>query len=172
MASGPSEAIILLVEDNPDDVRLLKEVCDEMGFDGLLSIVSTGSGALDVVNRRGEHTAVPRPHLIVLNWHLQDTDGKEVLAQSNEDSVHGRIPVIVTSGHCPNPLSRKCTNRERMPVFKNRQGPTNSRKQFVWSSRSGCRLRSFRPLLRSDSCLKQWSSRFPSSIRVQRGNDR
>lgn len=89
---------ILLVEDNPGDARLVEEVCDEIGISGQLHIVSNGTDALDFVMQRGDYTGAPRPDLIVLDWHLPRMDGKELLQKLTDESPHGHIPVLVTSG--------------------------------------------------------------------------
>ena len=89
---------ILLVEDNPGDARLVKEVSEDLGLEDLLSTVTTGSDALDFVNQRGEYTDAPSTNLIILDWHLPDMAGEVVLEELNSDPAHNHIPVIVTTG--------------------------------------------------------------------------
>lgn len=89
---------ILLVEDNPGDARLVKEMCSDMGLSDLFHTVSTGSDALDFVNQRGEHADVPRTDLVVLDWHLSRMKGREVLEELNSNPVSNHIPVIVITG--------------------------------------------------------------------------
>lgn len=87
---------ILLVEDNPGDVRLTEELLTEAGFDPTVHVVSDGSDALDFLHRRGEYGDAPRPDAILLDLHLPRTDGTEVLERMDDDVRE--IPVIVLSG--------------------------------------------------------------------------
>lgn len=89
---------ILLVEDNPGDARLVKEVCSNMGLADPLHTVSTGSDALDFVNQRGEYTDAPKTDLIILDWHLPNKDGEDVLEELNSDPDTNHIPIIVVTG--------------------------------------------------------------------------
>lgn len=88
---------LLLVEDNPGDARLLEEAFSPVLADGLHT-VSSGEGAVDFVNQRGTHANAPRPDLILLDWHLPDMDGEDVLTELNSDPDHAHIPVIVLTG--------------------------------------------------------------------------
>ncbi|OVE83815.1 response regulator [Natronolimnobius baerhuensis] len=89
-------AEILLVEDNPGDVRLTKELLKEAEMEPTLHVVTDGADALDFVHQRGEYADAPRPDLILLDLHLRQMDGEEVLAAMNGDVKD--IPVIVLSG--------------------------------------------------------------------------
>ncbi|MCU4924433.1 response regulator [Halobacteria archaeon AArc-dxtr1] len=89
---------VLLVEANSGDARLVEEVCHEMGLGEVLHVVSTGSDALDAVTQRGDYADTPRPDLIILDWHLREMAGNEVLAKLKSDPAHKHIPVIVTTG--------------------------------------------------------------------------
>ena len=87
---------ILLVEDNPGDVRLTKELLKEGGFDPTIHVVSDGSDALDFLSQRGEYADAPRPDAILLDLHLPRMDGTEVLKEMDDDVRD--VPVIVLSG--------------------------------------------------------------------------
>ena len=87
---------ILLVEDNPGDVRLTEEMLKECGLDPTIHVVSDGSDALDFLHRNGEYADAPRPDAILLDLHLPRTSGKEVLERM-DDSVRD-IPVVLLSG--------------------------------------------------------------------------
>lgn len=95
---GGQPDTVLLVEDNPGDARLVEEVCSDLGLADRLHIVSSGSDALGFVNQRGEYADVPRTDLIILDWHLPDKSGEDVLEELNSDSDHNHIPVIVITG--------------------------------------------------------------------------
>lgn len=89
---------VLLVEDNPGDARLVREVCIDLGLIDYLRIVSTGSDALDFVNQRGEYADSPHTDLLILDWHLPNMSSEVVLDELNSDPDTSHIPVIVTTG--------------------------------------------------------------------------
>jgi CheY-like chemotaxis protein len=87
---------ILLVEDNPADVRLTEEALKEAA-NALtrLHVASDGAEALDFLHRRGEHANAPRPDLMLLDLNLPRIDGRQVLAEVKADPDLRRIPVVV-----------------------------------------------------------------------------
>ena len=88
-------ALILLVEDNPGDVRLLQEALRECRMDVALAVAQDGVEALDILNRRGPHHGARRPDLILLDLNLPGINGREVLFEVKSDPELRRIPVIV-----------------------------------------------------------------------------
>ena len=86
---------ILLVEDNPGDVRLTLEVFKESKMHNNLSSVGDGVEALAFLRREGKYIQSPRPDLILLDLNLPKKDGREVLAEIKEDPDLRRIPVVV-----------------------------------------------------------------------------
>lgn len=93
VAEAPIE--LLLVEDNPGDVRLTREALKDNSLATHLSVVVDGEEAVDFVQRRGRHRDAPRPALILLDLNLPKKDGREVLAELKADPDLCRIPVIV-----------------------------------------------------------------------------
>jgi CheY-like chemotaxis protein len=89
---GPFE--VLLVEDNPGDVRLTRESFREGELDVHLTVASDGEEALAVLRRVAAHAAA-RPDLILLDLNLPRLSGPEVLAEIKADEELRRIPVIV-----------------------------------------------------------------------------
>ena len=86
---------ILLVEDNPGDVRLTIEALKEGKVSNRLSVARDGVEALAFLRRVGPHANAVRPDLILLDLNLPRKDGREVLAEIKEDSHLRRIPVVV-----------------------------------------------------------------------------
>jgi len=76
---------ILLVEDNPAEVRLTIEGLKEARIANNLSSVMDGDSALDYLHRRGKHGDAPRPDLILLDLNLPGIDGRTVLRHIKED---------------------------------------------------------------------------------------
>jgi chemotaxis family two-component system response regulator Rcp1 len=91
---------ILLVEDNPGDVRLTREALLEGGVTVELTAVPDGEHALAYLRRDGEHAAAARPDLILLDLNLPKKNGLEVLEEIKRDPELLQIPVVMltTSG--------------------------------------------------------------------------
>ncbi|EIT68151.1 MULTISPECIES: response regulator [Hydrocarboniphaga] len=87
--------VILLVEDNPADVRLACEVLEEAGVSDGMLVARDGDQAMRMVRREGEYANLPRPDLILLDLNLPRLSGHEVLAQIKQTPGLRRIPVIV-----------------------------------------------------------------------------
>ena len=95
MSSAGDPAEILLVEDNPGDVRLTQEAFREGRIENNLHVVTDGVEALEFLHRRGEYADAPRPDLVLLDLNLPRKNGDEVLAELKDDEDLRCIPVIV-----------------------------------------------------------------------------
>ncbi len=89
--------VILLVEDNPADVRLACEVLEEAGVASSLLVARDGDQALRMVRREGEFGDLPRPDLILLDLNLPRVSGHQVLAQIKQTPGLRSIPVLILS---------------------------------------------------------------------------
>ncbi len=86
---------ILLVEDNPGDVRLTQEAFKENKVRNSLNVVEDGLEAMAFLHRASKYNEAPRPDLILLDLNLPKKDGREVLAEIKEDPNLKSIPVVV-----------------------------------------------------------------------------
>ena len=86
---------ILLVEDNPGDIRLTQEALKEAKLTNTLNVVTDGVEALDFLRRQGSYADAVRPNLILLDLNMPRKDGREVLTEIKEDPDLRRIPVVV-----------------------------------------------------------------------------
>lgn len=86
---------ILLVEDNPGDVRLTQEALKEGKVLNTLNVVGDGMAALEYLRRLGPYETVQRPDLVLLDLNLPKKDGREVLEEIKMDPKLKRIPVVV-----------------------------------------------------------------------------
>lgn len=87
--------VILLVEDNPADVRLTQEALVNGKVQHELHVARDGEEALSFLQRQGSFQQAPRPDLILLDLNLPGKDGREVLAEIKSDPDLMRIPVII-----------------------------------------------------------------------------
>jgi CheY-like chemotaxis protein len=86
---------ILLVEDNPGDVRLTVEALKEGSLRNNLNVVSDGVDALAYLRKEGKFAESVRPDLILLDLNLPKKNGREVLAEIKSDRDLRRLPVVV-----------------------------------------------------------------------------
>ena len=86
---------ILLVEDNPADVRLTTEVLKDAKLCNTIHVARDGVEALQYLRREGTLEDVPPPDLILLDLNLPRLDGRDVLVQIKNDPVLKRIPVVI-----------------------------------------------------------------------------
>ena len=86
---------ILLVEDNPGDVRLTQEALKESKVTNNLSVAEDGVEALAFLKREGKYADAPRPDLLLLDLNLPKKDGRELLEEIKVDDNLKRIPVVV-----------------------------------------------------------------------------
>lgn len=86
---------ILLVEDNPADVRLSQEALKDSCVSTHFSVVGDGAEALAFLRREGEYVAAPRPNIIMLDLKLPKKGGLELLAEIKADTALRQIPVVV-----------------------------------------------------------------------------
>ncbi len=93
-----NNTIILLIEDNPDHVLLIKEALAANNIVNEVRVVEDGEKALNYLYRRGEYAdplKSPRPSLIILDIKLPKIDGQEVLKTIKSDQNLKDIPVVV-----------------------------------------------------------------------------
>ncbi len=86
---------VLLVEDNPGDVRLTKEALKEGKMLNRVTVVGDGVEALSFLRRQGKYADAGQPDLILLDLNLPKKDGRQVLAEIKADPGLKRIPVVV-----------------------------------------------------------------------------
>lgn len=98
LSTAHQDANFLLVEDNPGDVRLVKEALTDACLVNTLHVVTDGDEALDFFYQRDEYMDAPRPNFVLLDWNLPHTTGEDVLAELKDDDDLCSIPVIVLTG--------------------------------------------------------------------------
>jgi CheY-like chemotaxis protein len=88
---------VLLVEDNPGDVRLTQEAFRETNASIHLHVAYDGVDAIAFLTHQPPHVDAPRPGIILLDLNLPKMDGREVLAQIKQDMSLSSIPTVILS---------------------------------------------------------------------------
>jgi chemotaxis family two-component system response regulator Rcp1 len=88
---------ILLVEDNPGDVRLTREALKDAKVLTSLAVASDGVEALAILRKQGKYSNASTPDIILLDLNLPKMNGIEVLAQIKEDDALKQIPVVIVT---------------------------------------------------------------------------
>lgn len=96
--TGAPPVHILLVEDNPGDIRLVKEAFWESWSESDIVAVSDGEAAMNYLRRRGAYHDAKRVDLVLLDLNLPKKDGHSVLADIKADPDLKHTPVIVMTG--------------------------------------------------------------------------
>jgi len=86
---------VLLVEDNPGDIRLTVEAFKENKMLNNLNVVKDGLEAMAFLHRQDQYSDAPRPDLILLDLNLPKKDGRQVLAEIKSDDSLKSIPVVI-----------------------------------------------------------------------------
>jgi chemotaxis family two-component system response regulator Rcp1 len=86
---------ILLVEDNPGDIRLTKEALRDGKVGNHLHVVMDGVEAMAFLRKEGAFAGVPTPDLVLLDLNLPRKSGREVLDEVKHDELLKHIPVVI-----------------------------------------------------------------------------
>ncbi len=88
---------VLVVEDNPGDIRLLKEAFNEHKIKNNLNVVTDGEMAMNYLFKLGEYVNATTPDMILLDLNLPKKDGRQVLSEIKTNDFLRKIPVVVLS---------------------------------------------------------------------------
>ncbi len=118
-ARPPQSVDILLVEDNPGDVRLIQEALQDGKLLNRVATVTDGQKALAYLRKEGSYAQATRPDLILLDLNIPRKDGREVLAEIKADPHLRSIPVvIVTSSQAEEDILRSYNTHANCYVTK------------------------------------------------------
>lgn len=92
-----AKPVIMLVEDNPADLRLTQEVFEEAAFDYRLLVARDGEQALAMLRGTPPHSDLPLPDIVLLDLNIPRKNGLEVLRTMKQDPRLKRIPVLILS---------------------------------------------------------------------------
>ena len=121
---------ILLVEDNEDDVIILKEILSKHDIGQSLVTVRDGDEALDFIFKKGVFSAVKTPDIVLLDLNLPRKNGLEVLKEVRSDKRYKYLPIIVLStSSSPDDISK--TRNENANCFMTKPSDIDSLNRMV-----------------------------------------
>lgn len=94
---APERCRLMVVEDNPADVELIRVAVESVGFPLDLEVVDDGQKALTILNRSGGSEKDPSIDLLMLDLNLPRMNGKEVLRRVRQNQAVPRMPIFVLS---------------------------------------------------------------------------
>ena len=104
---GNKNINILLVEDNPGDIRLTQEAFKESNLEAALYVAHDGEEAISFLTKKNRYRTMPTPDLILLDLNLPKKDGREVLKIIKTDATLMQIPVVsLTTSKAEEDISR------------------------------------------------------------------
>lgn len=110
---------ILLVEDNPADARLIKEVFKDTKIKNKLYVVKDGVNAMAFLNQEEGYADMPIPDVILLDLNLPRKDGREVLKELKEDEALKRVPIVIlTTSSAEEDIIRTYNNHANCYITK------------------------------------------------------
>lgn len=107
-ADGSGASRVLLVDDDPGSLRLLEMAFAESGASVETLVATDGGEALEILHRRGDHTDVRRPDIVVLDLDLPGVGGREVLREIRQTDRLRPLPVVVLSQHDDPEIVEEC----------------------------------------------------------------
>lgn len=93
--NNPERLNLLLVEDSPTDVLLIREALGQGKITTALEVVASGGEAMEFLRRQGRYQAAFRPDLILLDLNMPQKGGLEVLAEIKAEEALRTIPVVI-----------------------------------------------------------------------------
>jgi CheY-like chemotaxis protein len=119
---------VLLVEDNPGDVRLTREAFRDFDKTVRLHVAVDGVDAMAFLRHEGVHVHAPRPDFILLDFNLPKMDGREVLACIKNDEKLKTIPtIILTTSDAEVDVAKSYQLQGRIAILSNPSSWTNSK---------------------------------------------
>jgi CheY-like chemotaxis protein len=95
MAQKTRPIQILLIEDNPGDIRLTQEAFSESQLSIVLNVTTDGVEGINFLKKNPPYTDAVTPDLILLDLNLPKLDGRDVLGEVKQDELLRRIPIVI-----------------------------------------------------------------------------
>jgi CheY-like chemotaxis protein len=90
-----SSRYILLAEDNPADVLLVREVFEDRAVDCDLHVIADGEQVVQFIEQIDSDRSLHCPYLVLLDLHLPKRDGREILKSLRASERCGQTPVVI-----------------------------------------------------------------------------
>jgi DNA-binding response OmpR family regulator len=100
---------ILIAEDNPADVELVREALKAHNIDCVLHVLRDGEQALALLDHLDNDPNMPRVDLLILDMHLPKYDGEDILKRLRSTEHYAQTPVIVMTSISSSGIEAKAT---------------------------------------------------------------
>ncbi|HST81438.1 MAG TPA: response regulator [Kineosporiaceae bacterium] len=122
MKTDTRRLIVLIVDDDPADVLLIREALEATGHSCLLHVAGGGDEAVAFLRRTGRYVCAPRPDVVLLDLTMPGMDGRQVLVEIKTDELLSSIPVLIfTASQDPQDIETSYAEHANAYVVK----PTN-----------------------------------------------
>ncbi len=95
MDSALAAKCILMVDENPEHIRIIQQVLSDSQQNYQMQAIANGNDALDFLHHRGQYSQAPRPDLILLDLNLSTQNGLDILTTLKTHEQLRRIPIII-----------------------------------------------------------------------------
>src|SRR5579872_5295261 len=109
---------ILIAEDNPADVALVREALKMYGIDSVLHVLRDGEQALALLDSLDKDPKVPRVDLLILDMHLPKHDGEDILKRLRSTEHYAQTPVIVMTSHSSTRIEETAAKHAALFYFR------------------------------------------------------
>jgi len=109
---------ILVAEDNPSDIFLVREALEVHGVDFILQVVTDGAAAIALINALDAKQNGPHLDLLLLDMHLPKCSGEQVLKCLRSTENHAQLPVVVMTSSDSSALEANATKHAALNYFK------------------------------------------------------
>ena len=109
---------VLIIEDNPGDARLLREFLCNNNNPNNIHVATDGEMAIQMLNKEGKYSNLPKPDLILLDMNLPKKDGKDVLRDIKQHNSFDDVSIIILTGYLPDIENHPCDKLVDAAFFK------------------------------------------------------
>lgn len=109
---------ILIAEDNPADVALVREALKMHDINCVLHVLRDGEQALTLLDSLDKDPKTPRVDLVILDMHLPKHDGEDILKRLRSTEHYAQTPVIVMTAHSSTPMEAKASRHAAISYFR------------------------------------------------------
>jgi CheY-like chemotaxis protein len=109
---------ILIAEDNPADVALVREALKMHDVNCVLHVLRDGEQALTLLDSLDKDPKTPRVDLLILDMHLPKHDGEDILKRLRSTEHYAQTPVIAMTSYASSGIEAKAISHAPVSYFR------------------------------------------------------